>query len=284
MRTALTRTRQATGVTLSVEDAGLGMSARTRERAMDDFYTTKATGSGLGLAFVRRVAEAHGGDVSLWSKEGAGTTVRLFLPLEIGGDMTMDVSDGGSVLVVDDDPAVGKVLAALLAQAGIGCSHVPGAGAALEALRRQPVDVVVTDLRMPGTTGLELLDEIAAALAGDPGHPADGARQRRRRRRRDEAGRGGLPAQAVRPRGDPVHGAQADRGRAPRRRAADADGRGGGQRRGSSSQDMREVQDLIRRAARGHGHRARARRERHRQGAGGARDPRQRPAPGRRRS
>ena len=71
-------------MTLTVEDAGLGMSARTRERAMDDFYTTKATGSGLGLAFVRRVAEAHGGDVSLWSKEGAGTTVRLFLPLESG--------------------------------------------------------------------------------------------------------------------------------------------------------------------------------------------------------
>jgi signal transduction histidine kinase len=84
VRTALTRTRQATGVTLSVEDAGMGMSARTRERAMDDFYTTKATGSGLGLAFVRRVAEAHGGDVSLWSKEGAGTTVRLFLPVESG--------------------------------------------------------------------------------------------------------------------------------------------------------------------------------------------------------
>ena len=86
VRTALTRTRQATGVTLSVEDAGQGMSARTRERAMDDFYTTKATGSGLGLAFVRRVAEAHGGDVSLWSKEGAGTTVRLFLPVDYDGN------------------------------------------------------------------------------------------------------------------------------------------------------------------------------------------------------
>ena len=67
---------------LSVEDVGIGMSARTRERALDDFYTTKVTGSGLGLAFVRRVAEAHGGEVSLTSKEGAGTTVRLFLPLE----------------------------------------------------------------------------------------------------------------------------------------------------------------------------------------------------------
>jgi signal transduction histidine kinase len=82
VRTALARARQIRGVMLSVEDAGQGMSARTRERALDDFFTTKATGSGLGLAFVRRVAEAHGGDVSLVSKEGAGTTVRMFLPLE----------------------------------------------------------------------------------------------------------------------------------------------------------------------------------------------------------
>jgi signal transduction histidine kinase len=81
VRTALVQAGRTTGVMLSVEDTGLGMSARTRERALDDFYTTKATGSGFGLAFVRRVAEAHGGDVSLVSKEGAGTTVRMFLPL-----------------------------------------------------------------------------------------------------------------------------------------------------------------------------------------------------------
>jgi two-component system sensor histidine kinase HydH len=81
VRTALVTAGRTTGVLLSVEDAGLGMSARTRERALDDFFTTKATGSGFGLAFVRRVAEAHGGDVSLVSKEGAGTTVRMFLPL-----------------------------------------------------------------------------------------------------------------------------------------------------------------------------------------------------------
>jgi signal transduction histidine kinase len=56
------------------------MNARTRERAFDDFYTTKATGSGLGLAFVRRVVEAHGGRVELMSQEGRGTTVTLRLP------------------------------------------------------------------------------------------------------------------------------------------------------------------------------------------------------------
>jgi two-component system, NtrC family, response regulator AtoC len=71
-------------------------------------------------------------------------------------------NNNGSVLVVDDDPAVGTVLIAQLAQAGIGCSHVPDAAAALALLRERPVDVVITDLRMPGASGLELLDEIAA--------------------------------------------------------------------------------------------------------------------------
>jgi two-component system sensor histidine kinase HydH len=67
-------------VVLGVEDTGEGMDARTRERAFDDFFTTKATGSGLGLAFVRRVVEAHGGQVTLASREGRGTIVTLHLP------------------------------------------------------------------------------------------------------------------------------------------------------------------------------------------------------------
>ena len=67
------------GVIISVEDAGGGMDARHAERAFDDFYTTKATGSGLGLAFVRRVAQAHGGDATLSSRVGIGTVVRMRL-------------------------------------------------------------------------------------------------------------------------------------------------------------------------------------------------------------
>ena len=72
----------------------------------------------------------------------------------------MSESNEGNVLVVDDDPAVGKVLSAQLAQAGIGCRHVPDAAAALALLRENPVDVVITDLRMPGASGMELLGEI----------------------------------------------------------------------------------------------------------------------------
>lgn len=84
--TLVVRTRRehdGAGATLRilVEDDGIGMDARQAERAFDDFYTTKATGSGLGLPFVRRVALAHGGDVTVASKQNAGTTIDIRLPI-----------------------------------------------------------------------------------------------------------------------------------------------------------------------------------------------------------
>jgi len=72
-------------VVVSVEDEGEGMDPRQAERAFDEFYTTKPTGSGLGLAFVRRVARAHGGDASLSSRVGVGTVVSMRLPVSARG-------------------------------------------------------------------------------------------------------------------------------------------------------------------------------------------------------
>jgi two-component system sensor histidine kinase HydH len=69
-----------TGIELSMQDTGAGMDARTREQATDDFFTTKAAGSGFGLAFTKRVAEAHGGRLTIASQIGQGTLVRLWLP------------------------------------------------------------------------------------------------------------------------------------------------------------------------------------------------------------
>jgi signal transduction histidine kinase len=71
----------ADGVSLSVIDEGHGMDARILERATDQFFTTKATGSGLGLNFAERVARAHHGRLDLSSEVGRGTTVRLWIPL-----------------------------------------------------------------------------------------------------------------------------------------------------------------------------------------------------------
>lgn len=71
-------------LSLTVADNGMGMDPRTREQAFELFFTTKASGSGLGLAFVRQIALAHGGDVRLDSHEGKGTQVELRLPLPAG--------------------------------------------------------------------------------------------------------------------------------------------------------------------------------------------------------
>src|SRR6266545_3272689 len=90
--TVRVRTERAPGkddaVILSVADSGAGMDVRQIEHAFDEFYTTKPRGTGLGLAFVRRVARAHGGDAMLSSTLGQGTLVRVELPIgEIGNSL-----------------------------------------------------------------------------------------------------------------------------------------------------------------------------------------------------
>jgi two-component system, NtrC family, sensor histidine kinase HydH len=77
----VTTERAAASVVIAVSDHGCGMDPRQRASAFDEFYTTKATGSGLGLSFVRRVAEAHRGTARIESTLGRGTTVRLELPV-----------------------------------------------------------------------------------------------------------------------------------------------------------------------------------------------------------
>ena len=67
------------GVVIEVSDTGSGMDARTRERAFDDFFTTKPAGTGLGLPLVKRIVTAHGGDVSIHARHPRGTTVRIQL-------------------------------------------------------------------------------------------------------------------------------------------------------------------------------------------------------------
>jgi len=68
------------GIQISVEDNGKGMSEEVRNQAFSPFYTTKAQGTGLGLAVVYAVVKAHGGRVDLESMEGVGTQINLYLP------------------------------------------------------------------------------------------------------------------------------------------------------------------------------------------------------------
>lgn len=74
------RCEEPSALLIEVSDTGPGMDARTRERAFDDFFTTKPGGTGLGLPLVKRIAVAHGGDVTLHARHPRGTTVRIRLP------------------------------------------------------------------------------------------------------------------------------------------------------------------------------------------------------------
>jgi signal transduction histidine kinase len=73
--------RQANGVCLQVEDTGCGIPATHLSRIMEPFYTTKSTGTGLGLAVCRNIAEQHNAQLTITSVEGAGTTVSIVFSL-----------------------------------------------------------------------------------------------------------------------------------------------------------------------------------------------------------
>lgn len=92
----VTRGELASGpaVSIRIEDHGHGMEPEVRERALDPFFTTRPSGTGLGLPIVQRIVEAHGGELLIESEEGAGTSVTLFLPL--GAPPEEELAEGES--------------------------------------------------------------------------------------------------------------------------------------------------------------------------------------------
>ncbi|MFT8243220.1 ATP-binding protein [Roseomonas sp. BN140053] len=171
-------------VRISVSDTGTGMDAATIARAGEPFFTTKpqGAGTGLGLSMAKGFAEQSGGALVVESQRGRGTVVSLWLPLapqaaagSPGGPADgRGAADDGAVrrrvLVVDDEPTVREVLAGLLEDAGYATLLAPGGQEALDLLDAgEAVDILVTDLSMPGMGGLALID---AAQARRPSLPA----------------------------------------------------------------------------------------------------------------
>jgi signal transduction histidine kinase len=172
--------RPAEYVCFSVSDTGVGMDAATLARASEPFFTTKpvGAGTGLGLAMARGFAEQSGGGLQIESAEGVGTTVRLWLPVaESAGDQPAQqqqqpqvAGTAARLLLVDDDAAVLETMALEMEQAGyavLPAASGPGALALLDA--GEAVDLLVSDLSMPGMTGTDL---IRAVQRRRPGLPA----------------------------------------------------------------------------------------------------------------
>ncbi len=160
-------------VVIGVSDTGMGMSAAVIAKAFDPFFTTKpiGQGTGLGLSMIYGFARQSGGHVRIYSEEGKGTTVKLYLPRFRGAveapaeiaDADLPRADGERVLVVEDDPAVRMLIVDVLQGLGYGVLEAADGRAAVPILESdQRIDLLVSDVGLPGINGRQVA-EIARA-------------------------------------------------------------------------------------------------------------------------
>jgi PAS domain S-box-containing protein len=166
-------------VVISISDTGSGMSKSTLARAFEPFFTTKEAGrgTGLGLSMVYGFVKQSGGHVTIYSEEGEGTTVKLYFPRHRSSEATPDeegnepeypsASEDEVVLVVEDNPEVRAFSVMSLSELGYRVLQAADAEAALSILRSDHhVDLLFTDVVLPGRTGRVLADESAIARPG----------------------------------------------------------------------------------------------------------------------
>jgi signal transduction histidine kinase/CheY-like chemotaxis protein len=164
-------------VAISVTDTGAGMPAEVVERAFEPFFTTKETGhgTGLGLSMVYGFVKQSGGHVKIYSEAGQGTTLRIYLPRLAGATAVPEeppaeeapaAAAGAAVLVVEDDPDVRAHSARSLRDLGYAVVEAADGPTALRRLDESTVDLLFTDVGLPGMNGRELVEE---ALRRRPG-------------------------------------------------------------------------------------------------------------------
>jgi CheY-like chemotaxis protein len=139
------------------------MEPETLSRIFEPFFTTKpaGAGTGVGLSVCRGIVAAHGGTIEAESSEGQGARFTVMLPLgeESLGQPSSETTDSGSrstaarILVVDDEPDLAEMVAEMLRRDGHEARVISSADAALGAVREGSVDLVVSDIRMPGLDG-----------------------------------------------------------------------------------------------------------------------------------
>jgi two-component system cell cycle sensor histidine kinase/response regulator CckA len=161
-----------------VSDTGEGIPADVAERIFEPFFTTKprGQGTGLGLATVYGIVAEAGGGINLYSEEGIGTTFRIYLPLVQTGAGPLSPAtrpvprDGASriVLVVEDEPALSRVITRILVGGGYQVVAANNGPEALDAIARHPCDLVLTDVIMPEMSGPRLVELLHERHPGLP--------------------------------------------------------------------------------------------------------------------
>jgi CheY-like chemotaxis protein len=162
-----------------MRDDGCGMDKATMERIFDPFFTTKPAelGTGLGLSVVHAIMKGHGGTVTVESELGMGSTFILYFPeaaetLEGSREEKRELPRGRGehVLFIDDEEAIVDLAARMLERLGYdvtACTD-PARALGMFQLRPRDFDAVVTDLAMPGMSGLELARDLLAVRSDVP--------------------------------------------------------------------------------------------------------------------
>jgi signal transduction histidine kinase/DNA-binding response OmpR family regulator len=159
-----------TSVVLEVHDSGVGMPPEVRERIFEPFFTTKGEqGTGLGLPMVFGIVERHQGHVTVESAPGHGTTIRMEFPMPDGRPAAAELAaqDAGParrVLLVDDHAGIRMLVVRILSEHGHTVVPVESAEQALDILRVQTFDVLLTDVGLgEGMNGWQLATEARAS-------------------------------------------------------------------------------------------------------------------------
>ena len=166
-------------IRLTVSDTGTGMDGATLARACEPFFTTKPRdrGTGLGLSMAKSFAEQSDGALAIESRSGSGTTVTLWLRTAEAEPMPAISTPGQitvagpvrRVLLVDDEIAIRRALAISVQDAGFAALTAANGAEALALLDNdEAVDVLVTDLFMPGMSGLALIEQARTKCPGLP--------------------------------------------------------------------------------------------------------------------
>jgi signal transduction histidine kinase/ActR/RegA family two-component response regulator len=159
-------------VVFAITDTGMGMDATTLSRAMDPFFTTKPAGSGtgLGLPQVYGFVKQSGGHIKLYSEQGEGTTVRIYLPRTLQMEMRETSRPAGlaltgteTILLVDDDEVVRATVASMLEDLGYTVRSAATGAQALELLAKEAdIALLFTDVVMPTMGGRQLAERALA--------------------------------------------------------------------------------------------------------------------------
>ena len=158
---------------LSISDTGHGMDETTQQKIFEPFFTTKGQeGTGLGLSTVYGIVKQHGGDIHVYSEPGQGTTFNIYLPVSADyieekqeTEKQTEKRTGGAerILVAEDNLQALELVNTVLSGEGYDVIPAENGEAALQKIKQldKPVDIILTDVVMPGMNGRELYTKIS---------------------------------------------------------------------------------------------------------------------------